>query len=343
MNPLIAIIVLVIVAALTSLVLWLSHLKRTSGARKEKKELEEKAVAEKTRLEKAQAAALKLTELRAVALREGVNLIELAHSVDPDLLNHLSLEDVMRFYHSSPASIQKKIMVTSHACSTFEGFWSLATNGYPLSTGAVEKMLRFLDFWSLVECPRRWQLAKEHYRFPFWDTYNRVYWGKFCDWLEHVQSCAEITRLPSWRLDSDHWTSTEWHPAGMKFVQLCRKEMSGCNDLPTLWRLRSYAWRCKQSYDVYKIREEIFLKILSLTHDLGELKRLANPKTYEDRVETDEDAAKEHYLKTVQGILLKCRSVEELRTFLASHEIPEEAGPLSLRLMAQLPEMAAVA
>lgn len=308
-----------------ALFLWISY---RNGTRVLKAEKIRKDEADRTH--KACLANEKLGELRVVAEREKVNLIELAHSVDPDLVNHLSLADIVASYSSLPEGLRKKVSIGPGMCSTFRDFWTLVQKNYPLSEKAAEKMYSLQDFWPLENLKRSGRLIYEN-------IYYRVYRPKFYAWLNTVQSCAEIARLGSWDLNCDYVTSSEWAPACSKFVNLCRKEMENCNDLPTLWQLRRNAQRCSH-YDVYVVEKELFQKILSLTHDLNELKRLANPKTYDDRVETETDLAEEYYIKTIESLLLKCRSMEDLRSFLSSHEIPMKTKPLSLRIMAELPE-----
>lgn len=165
----------------------------------------------------------------------------------------------------------------------------------------------------------------------FWSVYRR----KFDVWIKDVKSCEEIAQLGCWDVDPDTHSSPYWTPAGRKFDDLCRKEMSATNDLLSLWELYQMCRRCMFTYEV---KSEVFSKILSLTTDIDELKQLAYPQTYEDRVKTVDHLAKPYYTKTIEGLMLKCRSVEELRKFLSTHEIPTEAKPLSLRLIAQLPD-----
>lgn len=329
MNTTNIIIVVIVMVIMAGYFLWLRPSVRIKKVDAKKK----------ADVEKAQAIAKKLAELRIVAQREKVNFIEFVWSVDSNLVNEVSLDDVLALYHPLPDHIKQYVKIHSDMCSTFQEFWSLALRGFSLTEVAVEKMYRLCEFWSMHGLWSEWHRERGLFSsFPNEKIFNRVYKEKFSWWLANVQTCAEIARLPSWRLNCDLVTSWEWEPACNKFVWLCRKEMWNCNDLPTLWRLRRNARTCSY-YDVFIVEKELFQKILSLTHDLNELKRLANPQTYEDRVETDESTAKRYYIETVQSILLKCRSVEELRVFLNSHEIPSEAKSLSLKLMAELPEI----
>lgn len=280
--------------------------------------------------EKSRSATGKLIELRVIAGREKVNLIELAHSVDPDLLDYLSLDDIICWYHQGLSTeMKRRVHIQPGMCSTFDEFWRHAKAGYPLSEMAAEKMYSLQDFWPLEQM--QWS-GRPDYK----DAYYRAYWPKFIEWLKTVQTCEEISRLGCWNLNCDLVTSPQWAPATDRYVQLCRKEMENSNDLQVLWRLRRTKRSCM--FGSYNIERELFSKILSLTTDINELKRLAYPKTYEDRVETEEHLAKNHYIKAVESLLLKCRSREDLREFLGQHEIPVETRPLSLRLMAELSE-----
>ena len=318
MNPLIIASCIVVGLIVTCLVISLR--KRVIALRGEARR--------KAEAEKAHAASLKLAELRVVAEREKVNLIELAHSVDPDLVNHISLDDITENYQRLTEDLRGKVEIRPDMCSTFHEFQELASRGFPLSKKAAEKMYNLQDFWSLEK--QQWSGCLIHK-----DVFYAVYRPKFYTWLENVQSCAEIARLGAWEVNPDFFDCWQWTPALQKFEELCRREMRS-NDLPTLWQLRRHQRTCM--FCPYGLVKELFQKILSLTQDINELKRLAYPKTYEDRVETDSDIAKQYYIETIRGLMLKCRSVEDLRSFLSSHEIPVEAKPLSLKLMAELPE-----